>query len=145
MNDRIAGAVLGAFVAPVLGRTEIVSARATDPSGRSSQRQAMAMGSTSSTPTFPSTRSRMAQKETATPTNVNARTGSRTGISRHAANSAALLRDPRVWFDLVRPGLLMYGVAPGPLPCPIPAGRHCRSPRNGPPWRSDAGGPGSGG
>lgn len=32
--------------------------------------------------------------------------------ARHAANSAALLRDPRVWFDFVRPGLLLYGVAP---------------------------------
>lgn len=35
--------------------------------------------------------------------------------SRHAANSAALLRDSRVWFDFVRPGLLLYGVAPPPL------------------------------
>ncbi len=34
---------------------------------------------------------------------------------RHAANSAASLRDSRVWFDLVRPGLLMYGVVPPPL------------------------------
>jgi alanine racemase len=34
---------------------------------------------------------------------------------RHAANSAALLRDSRVWFDLVRPGLLLYGLAPPPL------------------------------
>lgn len=34
---------------------------------------------------------------------------------RHAANSAALLRDSRVWFDLVRPGLLLYGIAPPPL------------------------------
>jgi alanine racemase len=33
----------------------------------------------------------------------------------HAANSAALLRDSRVWFDLVRPGLLLYGVVPPPL------------------------------
>lgn len=32
--------------------------------------------------------------------------------SRHAANSAALLRDPRAWFDWVRPGILLYGVAP---------------------------------
>jgi alanine racemase len=30
----------------------------------------------------------------------------------HAASSAALLRDPGVWFDFVRPGLLLYGVAP---------------------------------
>jgi alanine racemase len=34
---------------------------------------------------------------------------------RHAANSAALLRDERVWLDFVRPGLLLYGVAPPPL------------------------------
>lgn len=34
---------------------------------------------------------------------------------RHAANSAALLRDSRLWFDLVRPGLLLYGVVPPPL------------------------------
>ena len=33
----------------------------------------------------------------------------------HAANSAALLRDERVWFDAVRPGLLLYGVVPPPL------------------------------
>jgi alanine racemase len=34
---------------------------------------------------------------------------------RHAANSAALLRDSRVWFERVRPGLLLYGVVPPPL------------------------------
>lgn len=33
----------------------------------------------------------------------------------HAANSAALLRDERVWFDAVRPGLLLYGIVPPPL------------------------------
>ena len=33
----------------------------------------------------------------------------------HAANSAACLRDSRVWFDVVRPGLLLYGVVPPPL------------------------------
>jgi alanine racemase len=31
---------------------------------------------------------------------------------RHAGNSAALLRDDATWFDAVRPGLLLYGVAP---------------------------------
>lgn len=36
-------------------------------------------------------------------------------LRRHAANSAALLRDSRVWYDAVRPGLLLYGVAPPPL------------------------------
>ncbi len=34
---------------------------------------------------------------------------------RHAANSAALLRDPHAWYDRVRPGLLLYGVVPPPL------------------------------
>jgi alanine racemase len=34
---------------------------------------------------------------------------------RHAASSAALLRDSRVWYDFVRPGLLLYGLAPPPL------------------------------
>ena len=34
---------------------------------------------------------------------------------RHAANSAALLRDERAWYDLVRPGLLLYGVVPPPF------------------------------
>jgi alanine racemase len=33
----------------------------------------------------------------------------------HASNSAALLRDSRVWHDRVRPGLLLYGVVPPPL------------------------------
>ena len=39
---------------------------------------------------------------------------------RHAANSAAILRDSRVWFDIVRPGLLLYGVVPPPLACTVP-------------------------
>src|SRR5207245_10877392 len=34
---------------------------------------------------------------------------------RHAANSAAVVRDPRVWFDRVLPGLLLYGIVPPPL------------------------------
>jgi alanine racemase len=33
----------------------------------------------------------------------------------HAANSAAVVRDPRVWHDRVRPGLLLYGIVPPPL------------------------------
>ena len=36
-------------------------------------------------------------------------------VLRHAANSAALLRDSRVWYDAVRPGLLLYGIVPPPL------------------------------
>ena len=42
------------------------------------------------------------------------------GIARHAANSAALLRDSRVWYDFVRPGLLLYGIVPPPLASTIP-------------------------
>jgi alanine racemase len=38
----------------------------------------------------------------------------------HAANSAALLRDSRVWYDRVRPGLLLYGVVPPPLASTLP-------------------------
>ena len=38
----------------------------------------------------------------------------------HAANSAATLRDSRVWFDMVRPGLLLYGIVPPPLASTIP-------------------------
>ena len=33
----------------------------------------------------------------------------------HASNSAAFLRDARVWYDRVRPGLLLYGIVPPPL------------------------------
>ena len=39
---------------------------------------------------------------------------------RHASNSAALLRDARVWYDRVRPGLLLYGIVPPPLATTIP-------------------------
>jgi alanine racemase len=39
---------------------------------------------------------------------------------RHAANSAAMLRDERVWYDLVRPGLLIYGIVPPPLAATLP-------------------------
>jgi alanine racemase len=39
---------------------------------------------------------------------------------RHAANSAAVLRDSRVWFDRVRPGLLLYGIVPPPLGTTLP-------------------------
>jgi alanine racemase len=40
--------------------------------------------------------------------------------TRHAANSAATLRDSRTWYDMVRPGLMMYGVVPPPLASTIP-------------------------
>jgi alanine racemase len=39
----------------------------------------------------------------------------------HAANSAALLRLPAAHFDMVRPGIACYGLAPGPE-TPLPAG-----------------------
>ncbi|MEI6668996.1 MAG: alanine racemase [Acidobacteriota bacterium] len=38
----------------------------------------------------------------------------------HAANSAAILAAPDTWFDLVRPGLLMYGVSPDGGPAALP-------------------------
>jgi alanine racemase len=43
-----------------------------------------------------------------------------TASVRHAANSAALLRDERVWYDFVRPGLLLYGLVPPPLAATLP-------------------------
>ena len=36
-------------------------------------------------------------------------------IKRHFANSAAMLRDSRTWYDWVRPGLALYGIVPPPL------------------------------
>jgi alanine racemase len=44
----------------------------------------------------------------------------RRGFEVHAANSAALLRDARVWYDAVRPGLLLYGIVPPPLASTLP-------------------------
>jgi alanine racemase len=41
-------------------------------------------------------------------------------VMRHACNSAALLRDSRVWYDIVRPGLLLYGIVPPPLASTVP-------------------------
>jgi alanine racemase len=41
-------------------------------------------------------------------------------VQRHASNSAALLRDSRVWYDAVRPGLLLYGIVPPPLASTLP-------------------------
>ncbi|CAN5751726.1 alanine racemase [soil metagenome] len=40
--------------------------------------------------------------------------------ARHAANSAALWRDARVWYDAVRPGLILYGLMPPPLHATLP-------------------------
>ncbi len=44
----------------------------------------------------------------------------RRGYDVHAANSGALLRDARVWYDRVRPGLLLYGIVPPPLASTVP-------------------------
>ena len=41
-------------------------------------------------------------------------------VTCHAANSAALLRDRRTWYDAVRPGLLLYGVMPLPFDTILP-------------------------
>jgi alanine racemase len=43
-----------------------------------------------------------------------------TPFLRHACNSAALLRDSRCWYDVVRPGLLLYGIVPPPMATTIP-------------------------
>ena len=39
---------------------------------------------------------------------------------RHAANSGAVLRDRRTWYDFIRPGLLLYGIVPPPLGSTLP-------------------------
>ena len=38
----------------------------------------------------------------------------------HAASSAAALRDSRTWADLIRPGLLLYGLVPAPMATTVP-------------------------
>ncbi len=42
------------------------------------------------------------------------------GVRWHAANSAALLRDRRTWYDAVRPGLLLYGILPSGIDLDLP-------------------------
>ncbi|HEX3775095.1 MAG TPA: alanine racemase [Polyangiaceae bacterium] len=39
-------------------------------------------------------------------------------LLRHAANSAALLKSPRSWLDVVRPGIALFGVEPAAGVCP---------------------------
>ena len=39
---------------------------------------------------------------------------------RHAANSAALLRDRKTWYEAVRPGLLLYGLIPAGAGATLP-------------------------
>jgi alanine racemase len=46
--------------------------------------------------------------------------GAPPSVTRHAANSAALLSDSRTWYDVVRPGLLLYGIVPPPFASTIP-------------------------
>jgi alanine racemase len=38
---------------------------------------------------------------------------------RHAANSGGVLFHPDSWFDMVRPGILLYGYPPGPAATPV--------------------------
>ena len=45
--------------------------------------------------------------------------GTRPGL-RHAANSAALLRDRSTWYGAVRPGLLLYGLVPPGVEASVP-------------------------
>jgi alanine racemase len=49
-----------------------------------------------------------------------AKAGHDRSVLIHAANSAATLRDSRVWYDMVRPGLMLYGIVPPPLASTIP-------------------------
>jgi alanine racemase len=39
----------------------------------------------------------------------------------HAANSGGIINYPQAWYDLTRPGDILYGMAPGPL-TPLPPG-----------------------
>ena len=72
----------------------------------------------------PTTRSRRCSTSSATRFERALRDARRRSASRpryrHAANSAALLRDSRVWYDRVRPGLLLYGIVPPPLASTLP-------------------------
>ena len=41
------------------------------------------------------------------------------GLLLHAANSGAIARMPESWLDMVRPGLVSYGIPPSPEPVPL--------------------------
>ena len=41
------------------------------------------------------------------------------GLLLHAANSGAIARMPDSWLDMVRPGLVSYGISPSPEPIPL--------------------------
>ena len=60
-------------------------------------------------PTHPTIAAQVAVFEEAT---ALARAGGLTGARRHLANSAATLALPDTWYDLVRPGVAVYGLDP---------------------------------
>ena len=78
---------------------------------------------TSRPPTIPTTRCFRRSASASSRCSRDCRSSASTPRLRHAANSAATLRDSRVWYDLVRPGLMMYGVIPPPLASTIPLSR----------------------
>ena len=41
------------------------------------------------------------------------------GLLLHTANSGAIARMPDSWLDMVRPGLVSYGISPSPEPIPL--------------------------
>jgi len=41
------------------------------------------------------------------------------GLLLHTANSGAIARMPGSWLDMVRPGLVSYGISPSPEPIPL--------------------------
>jgi alanine racemase len=41
------------------------------------------------------------------------------GLRLHTANSGAIARMPDSWLDMVRPGLVSYGISPSPDPTPL--------------------------
>ena len=87
---------------------------------------------TSRPPTIPSRRSSTSSARASSA--ALARRRRRSAAARATAtraNSAALLRDSRVWYDRVRPGLLLYGIVPPPLASTIAAdaGDVARQPR----------------
>ena len=41
------------------------------------------------------------------------------GLLLHTANSGAITRMPDSWLDMVRPGLVSYGISPSPEPIPL--------------------------
>ena len=82
--------------------------------GGAARSRSSACGATSPTPTRPATRrSRGRSRRSTTAVAVAARAGVEPQI-RHLANSAATLTLPDAHFDLVRPGIAVYGLPPVP-------------------------------